>query len=61
MKLERGQRPDCMKLCPLFVGKSKFFVPTEVLKRGDNSLAISVNWKGLFQASKAVKIELHLK
>ncbi|MEN9666332.1 MAG: hypothetical protein RLZZ326_2695 [Planctomycetota bacterium] len=43
MKLERGQRPDCMKLCPLFVGKSKFFVPTEVLKRGDNSLAISVN------------------
>ncbi len=26
-----------------FVGKSKFLVPTKILKRGDNSLTISVN------------------
>ncbi len=43
MRLEREQRSGCLNLCTLFEGKSKFFVPTEVLKRGDNSLAISVN------------------
>jgi len=43
MKLERGKRSDCLNLCTLFEGKSKFLVPTEILKRGDNSLAISVN------------------
>ena len=43
MRLEREQRSGCLNLRTLFGGKSKFLVPTEILKRGDNSLAISVN------------------
>jgi hypothetical protein len=42
----------------------EFLVPTEILKRGDNSIAISVNRKGPFPPSKYVKVEkveLHLK
>lgn len=42
----------------------EFLVPTEILKRGDNSIAISVDRKGPFPPSKSVKVEkveLHLK
>jgi hypothetical protein len=42
----------------------EFLVPVEILKRGDNRIAISVNRKGPFPPSKAVKVEkveLHLK
>ncbi len=42
----------------------EFLVTSEALKRGDNSIAISVNRKGPFQPSKYVKlekVELHLK
>lgn len=42
----------------------EFLVPTEIRKRGDNSIAISVNRKGPFPPSKSVKVEkveLHLE
>ncbi len=42
----------------------EFLVPAEMLKRGDNSIAISVNRKGPFPPLKYVKVEkveLHLK
>jgi hypothetical protein len=42
----------------------EFLVPTEILKRGDNSIAISVDRKGPFPPStnvKVEKVELHLK
>ncbi len=42
----------------------EFLVPTQLLKRGDKSIAISVNRKGPFPPSKSVKVEkveLHLK
>ena len=42
----------------------EFLVPTEILKRGDNSIAISVDRNGPFPPSKSVKVEkveLHLK
>jgi hypothetical protein len=42
----------------------EFLVPTEILKRGENTLAISVDRKGPFPPSKAVKIEkveLHIE
>ncbi len=44
--------------------RMEFLVPTEILKRGENSIAISVNRKSSFPPSKSVKIEkveLHLK
>ena len=42
----------------------EFIVPTVVLKRGENSITISVNRKSPFPPSKSVKVEkveLHLK
>jgi hypothetical protein len=42
----------------------EFLVPTEILKRGDNSITISVDRQGPFPPSKSVKVEkveLHLK
>jgi hypothetical protein len=42
----------------------EFLVPTAILKRGENSIAIAVDRKGPFTPSKAVKVEkveLHLK
>ena len=42
----------------------EFLVPTEILKRGDNRIAISVDRQGPFPPSKSVKVEkveLHLK
>jgi len=44
--------------------RMEFLVPTEILKRGDTSIAVSVNRKGPFPPSKSVKVEkveLHLK
>ena len=41
----------------------EFLVPADILKRGDNSIVLSVNRKGPFPASKYVKVEkveLHL-
>ena len=35
----------------------EFLVPTVILKRGENSIAISVNRKSSFPPSKSVKIE----
>jgi hypothetical protein len=42
----------------------EFLVPADILKRGDNSIVLSVNRKGPFPPSKYVKVEkveLHLK
>jgi hypothetical protein len=42
----------------------EFLVPAEILKRGDNSISISLNRKGPFPPSKYVKVEkveLHLQ
>jgi hypothetical protein len=42
----------------------EFLVPAEILKRGDNRIAISVDRQGPFPPSKSVKVEkveLHLK
>jgi len=42
----------------------EFIVPSEVLKRGDNRIVLSVDRKGPFPPSKYVKlekVELHLK
>jgi hypothetical protein len=53
------KNPAAQKLTRL-----EFLVPTEILKRGPNSLAIAVNRTGPFPASKPVKVEkveLHLK
>ena len=53
------RNPSAQKLTRL-----EFLVPAEVLKRGDNSIAISVDRKGPFSPSKHVKlekVELHLK
>ena len=52
------------KLDAQILTRIEFTVPAESLNRGDNSIAISVNRKGPFPASKSVKIEkveLHLK
>ncbi len=53
------KKPAAQKLTRL-----EFLVPTEILKRGDNSIAIPVNRKGPFPPSKSVKVEkveIHLK
>ena len=42
----------------------EFLVPADILKRGDNSIVLSVNRKGPFPPSKSLmveKVELHLK
>ncbi len=44
--------------------RSEFLVPTEIMKRGENQIAIAVNRKGPFPPStfvKVEKVEMHLK
>jgi hypothetical protein len=51
-------------IAPQELTRMEFLVPTEILKRGENSTTISLNRKGPFPPSKYVKVEkveLHLK
>lgn len=54
-----AKNPATQKLTRL-----EFLVPTEMLKRGENQIAIAVNRKGPFPPStyvKVEKVEMHIK